>query len=110
MSNKHWKTYAVPEKRRFRSSEIADGTYAEAAPLFIGANGKTRFSGFVRSFSHINSYGFIVDDDGLHPGGLFFHINECGPGEIGDLAAGVRVEFAIGEKNGKPRALGVRLL
>jgi cold shock CspA family protein len=107
MSNKHFKHRLEDDRpRRFRSSDIANGAYVKD-----GADIKSRVMGTIKSFSPANGYGFVYPDDRRHPDDdLFFHINDCHPAEVSDLNTGQRVEFVIGERNGKPRAISVRLV
>jgi cold shock CspA family protein len=70
-------------------------------------------SGFVKSFSTVNMYGFIVPDD--KGSDVFVHQREImagGSDDIHGIAAlrrGQRVFYTPGQQNGKPQAKNVRV-
>jgi cold shock protein len=60
-------------------------------------------------FDHARGFGFAKRDDGQ--GDAFIHVSEVIGGDIG-LGPGDRVAFEMGvnKRNGKPQAVGVRLI
>jgi cold shock CspA family protein len=99
---KHFKTSLRDHRLRTRSNTA---NYPAPGPR-IERNNRVQ-TGTIKSYSHQNLWGFIIPDD--RSPDLFFHQNNF-QGVISDLCAGSRVGFAIGEHNGRSRAVDVRLI
>ncbi len=65
--------------------------------------------GDIMRWSQERRFGFIRPDDGGQ--GLWFNAGSlCNPEELGDLAAGVRVEYLPGQTPRGPASFHVRIL
>ena len=83
-------------------------TAATAAAALDAPMQSWEISGTVKSFSAVNSYGFIVPDNGAED--FFVHQREIAPGNPDGptLRRGQRVFFTPGQHNGRPQAKSVR--
>ena len=92
---KHWK--------RDRQDQFRYAPKPVSAPT-----SRELMMGTVKSFSHGNGYGFLFPDG--RPGELYFHMTDVRRVDLSDICTGQRVSFAIGERNGRPRAVDVELI